>query len=513
MPSTDTSGETAAASDLLVPDFGGGEQPPPAAPASSDGKGTLASHRLASASTFIELGATVARTTQDSGDLQEPGRLEATRRGRIGLIVAGSLAAGLVAALVLVAAPFIAAQENVLTGVVLLGFAFGWALLAVLSVRFTDQPQRWAAAPAAFMGVAGLALVSGSAAVQDLLSWVWPPVLFGLVVWMFLRVRRQLRSRSARWLLYPVLAVLMIVSVGTGYETVRESLDARAYPAPGQLIDVGGHRLHLHCTGSGSPTVVLEPGLGEASWGMAWIAPAVARDTRVCVYDRAGRGWSDAADGPRDAVQTATDLHTLLDRAHIPGPFVLAGHSFGGLYVLTFAATYPDQVAGLVLVDSTAPKPGAAAPTKAGSYDLVGRLAALLPAVAHIGVIRLVNQVSYGNLPPRARDEARARSATASDVASFLNESRAGGMVVHQAASLVDFADKPLIVITAGRGNDDAWRAAQDKLATLSTNSRHRIVADATHASLVDQTDAPAVSQAIRDVVAAVRTDQPLVSR
>jgi thioesterase domain-containing protein len=85
-------------------------------------------------------------------------------------------------------------------------------------------------------------------------------------------------------------------------------------------------------------------------------------------------------------------------------------------------------------------------------------------------------------------------------------------MVVHQAASLVDFADKPLIVITAGRGNDDAWRAAQDKLATLSTNSRHRIVADATHASLVDQTDAPAVSQAIRDVVAAVRTDQPLAS-
>jgi pimeloyl-ACP methyl ester carboxylesterase len=264
---------------------------------------------------------------------------------------------------------------------------------------------------------------------------------------------------------------------------------------------------------AGEHRLVLEPGLGEASWGMAWIAPAVARDTRVCVYDRAGRGWSDAADGPRDAVQTATDLHTLLDRAHIPGPYVLAGHSFGGLYVLTFAATYPDQVAGLVLVDSTAPKPGAAAPTKAGSYDLVGRLAALLPAVAHIGVIRLVNQVSYGNLPPRARDEARARSATASDVASFLNESRAGGIVVHQAASLVDFADKPLIVITAGNGNDDAWRAAQDRLATLSTNSRHRIVADATHASLVDQTDAAAVSQAIRDVVAAVRTDQPLASR
>src|SRR4030095_6487395 len=108
----------------------------------------------------------MARATQDSGDLQGSGRLEPTRRGRIGLIVAGSLAAGLVAALVLVAAPFIAAQENVLTGVVLLGFAFGWALLAVPPVRFTDQPQRWAAAPTAVMVVAGLALVSGSAAVQ-----------------------------------------------------------------------------------------------------------------------------------------------------------------------------------------------------------------------------------------------------------------------------------------------------------------------------------------------------------
>ena len=138
----------------------------------------------------------------------------------------------------------------------------------------------------------------------------------------------------------------------------KESIDATAYPPPGQLIDVGGHRLHLNCTGSGSPTVVLEPGLGEVSPAMGWIAPVVARDTRVCVYDRAGRGWSDPADGPQDAAQTAADLHTLLDRGHIPGPYVLAGHSFGGLYVLTFAATYPDQVAGLVLLDSTAPVPG-----------------------------------------------------------------------------------------------------------------------------------------------------------
>jgi len=266
----------------------------------------------------------------------------------------------------------------------------------------------------------------------------------------------------------------------------------------------------LNCTGSGSPTVVLEPGLGEVSSAMGWIAPVVARDTRVCVYDRAGRGWSDPADGPQDAVQTTTDLHTLLDRAHIPGPYVLAGHSFGGLYILTFAATYPDQVAGMVLLDSTAPVPGPVPPTKAGSYDLGGRIAALLPALAHLGAAHLIGD-SYDSLPPDSRDEARATVSTAHSVKSFINEFFEGSAATHQAASLVDFGSKPLIVVTAGRGHDASWLAAQDKLATLSTNSRHQIVADATHVSLVlDQTDAAAASQAIRDVVAAVRTSRPL---
>jgi pimeloyl-ACP methyl ester carboxylesterase len=430
----------------------------------------------------------MAMMTQDSDSLLQRGRLQRPGKGRIGLVVAGSLATGLVVALVLVAAPFVEAKENVLTGMVLLAFALGWALLAVLSVRFSDQPQRWAAAPAVFFALAGLISLLGSDTVSHVFGWVWPPVLLGLVVWMIIRARRQLHSRTRWWLLYPVLSVLTLASVGGGYETVRESIDATAYPAPGQLIDVGGHRLHLYCTGSGSPTVVLEPGLGEASSVMSWIAPAVAADTRVCVYDRAGRGWSEAADGPQDAAQTAADLHALLERAHIPGPYVLAGHSFGGLYILTFAANYPDQVAGLVLLDSTAPASGPAPPSKTGSYDLVGRISALLPAVAHLGVTRVYGQSSYGTLPPRSRDEARARSATASDVASFLNEFLEGSIAVHQAASLADFADKPLIVVTAGREHDAAWLAAQDKLATLSTlstNSRHRIVADATHASLV----------------------------
>ena len=275
------------------------------------------------------------------------------------------MAAGLVVAVGLVAAPFIPPRADVLTAVVLFGFAVGWALLAVLSVRVSDHPQRWAAAPAVFLAVAGLiSLLGADTVVGHVFGWVWPPMLLVLVVWSITRARGQLPSRARRWLVYPVLAVLAIAAVGGGYQTVREALDARAYPPPGQLVDIGGHRLHLHCTGSGSPTVILEPGGGGSSSDMGWVAPAVARDTRVCVYDRAGRGWSDPVDGPQDGATIAADLHTLLQRAHVPGPYVLAGHSFGGLYVQIFAAQFPDEVAGLVLLDSTAPQPGPAQPTQ-----------------------------------------------------------------------------------------------------------------------------------------------------
>ncbi len=449
-------------------------------------------------------------TTTSHGNLQQPARPQPTT-SRIGLIVAASMAAGLLTAAVLVALPFVPAEENTLTGAVLLGFAVGWALLAVLSVRFSDQPQRWAAAPAAFMAVLGVAALSGSAPVHAVLGWVWPPVLLVLVVWMFLHVRGKLRSRVARWLLYPVLAVLAIAALGGGYETVRESLDAKAYPMPGQLVDVGGHRLHLDCTGTGSPTVILQPGQGGVSSDLAWIAPAVSLDTTVCVYDRPSRGWSDAADRPQDGDQIAADLHTLLDRAHVPGPYVLAGHSFGGLYMLSFAAQFPDDVAGLVLLDSTAPKPGPALPTDTGSYQALHRVSLLASTVAHVGVGRWIAQASYDSLPPRSQDEARANASTADHLASFIEEFVQANTAMQQASSLTGLDGKPLIVVTADEGNnDDQWQAKQDHLATLSTNSLHRH-ADATHESLlVDEADAATASQAIRDVVAAARTGHPL---
>jgi pimeloyl-ACP methyl ester carboxylesterase len=453
-------------------------------------------------------------TPKDTGQ-DRPSHPDPRPRGNIGWIVAGSLATGLVAAVLLAAAPFIPAEERAVTGAVLCGFALGWAMLAVLSVRFTDQPQRWAAAPALLMGLGGLLLVGFGSPVHQVLNWVWPPVMLALAVWMIVRVHRQLHSRGGRWLLYPVIAMLALASIGGGYETLREAADAKAYPMPGQLIDVGGHRLHLSCTGSGTPTVVLEPAAGGMSSNLGWIAPAVARDTRVCVYDRAGRGWSEPADTAQDGAQIATDLHTLLQRGHVPGPYVLAGHSFGGLYVLTFAARYPDEVAGMVLVDSTAPasaaKPGTPSPGQGGSDDGMRRVSALVSTSARLGLARLYARSDFGSLPPRSRDEVRASVATASTLRSTIDEYVQANASIEQAAALGDFADKPLIVLTAGSGHDAAWSAAQNRMATLSTNSVHRIIDGATHEELItDEQDAAATTQAILDVVSSVRSPRRL---
>jgi pimeloyl-ACP methyl ester carboxylesterase/FtsH-binding integral membrane protein len=438
-------------------------------------------------------------------------------RTRIGRIVLGSMAAGLLAAVVLAAAPFMPATEEGVTGAVLIGFALGWALLAVLSTRFSDQPQQWAAAPAMFMGVSGVLMLRGSTSfVHDALAWVWPPALLVLVIWMFTRARRQLHSRTRRWVLNPVLMVLVLAAVGAGYETARESIDARVYAMPGQLVDVGGHRLHLSCTGEGSPTVVLEPGAGGMSSTMGLIAPAVARDTRVCVYDRAGRGWSDPAEGTQDGTRIATDLHTLLHTAGIPGPYLLAGHSFGGLYVRSYAAQYPDDVAGLVLVDSTeatttTAAAGSSASSGPGAYDAMGRVSAAVSAAARLGLGRLVAQLSYASLPTESRNAARARTATAEHAGSAVDEYVTANASMEQARSLVDFAGKPLVVLTAGTGSAPGWSTKQDHLATLSTNSVHRVVDGASHDSLVDNAhDAANVSQAISEVITSVRTTTPL---
>jgi pimeloyl-ACP methyl ester carboxylesterase len=250
------------------------------------------------------------------------------------------------------------------------------------------------------------------------------------------------------------------------------------------------------------------------SSAMGWIAPAVADHTRVCVYDRAGRGWSDPSDNTQDGEQIATDLHTLLHRAHVPGPYVLAGHSFGGLYVRIFAARYPNEVAGMVLIDSTGSAlPASTSAQSWGPDDILARASVLASTSARLGVGRLIGLGGgYGTLPPQSADEVRAKIATSTSLRSTIDEFLQANASEHEAATLTNFGDKPLVVLTAGSGSNAAWMAAQDKTATLSTNSVHRVVDGASHPDLIlKQADAAVTAQAIIDVVSSVRSNQPLV--
>lgn len=411
----------------------------------------------------------------------------ASRNPREAVVVAGSLLGGLAAAAALVAFPFGDADEHAITGAILLGFAFGWALLAGLSARFTDRPQRWAAVPAVAMALTGVALIAlaPGAATLTTLGWVWPLPLVALVIWMTVQARRQLSNRTRRLLLYPVFAVLGLTALGGAYEALGNVTEGPAAEAAGhRLVDVGGYQLDIWCTGSGSPTVVLEPGLGQSASAMArWIGPSVADTTRICVYDQAGHGRSDAA--PGKTVDAARDLNVLLQRAGIPGPYVMAGHSRGGLFVLDYTHRYPEQVAGVVLLDSMHPR-------QSNAFARVDPLMAVVPTLARTGLARLLLDAKDGEPVQQARQLAR----DVTDLPAAMN----------RASKLTSLGDRRLAVITAGEGSQKGWREQQDQLAALSSNSNHRIVAGSTHQSLIDdETHAAQSSQAIRDIVTAVR--------
>jgi pimeloyl-ACP methyl ester carboxylesterase len=415
----------------------------------------------------------------------------------LGRIVVGSLIGGLAVALALVAGPVAGAQEHVITGTVLLAFASSWALLATLSILWTTQPQRWAAMPAGFMAVAGAGLLAfaPSGTVIDALGWVWPPVFFALLAVTLVRVHRDLHSRTRLWVVYPLFGVYALSAVGGGYQTVRASID-RMYAAPGQLIDVGGHRLHLSCAGTGSPTVILESGLGETGAYWRWISTAVAVDTKVCVYDRAGRGWSDPSAVAQDGIAVATSLHILLERGHVPGPFVLVGHSSGAQYVRIFAGRYPEQVTGMVLLDGQPAEAFEGLPGFPAFYGMFRRVSALLPSLARLGVGRLFYHADVGSLPANAR--------------SLRDEFAELPTSLHQARSFQSLGDRPLVVLTAGVGAPMGWMPLQDEMATLSSNSSHRIAPFTHDALITDQTAAHTSIDAIRDVVHAVRFAIPL---
>jgi pimeloyl-ACP methyl ester carboxylesterase len=312
-----------------------------------------------------------------------------------------------------------------------------------------------------------------------------------------------------------VVALLALAVAGAIYQAIATERAERAYPPPGEMVDVGGYSLHINCVGRGSPTAVLDGGSGEWSAHWVWVQQEVSATTRVCAYDRAGMGWSEMGPEPRDAKQISSELHALLEGTNIEGPYVLVGHSFGGLYMQTYAARYPDEVAGMVLVESSHPDQFSFQPVARDSYEPQKQIFDVASLAARLGIVRLVSKLAPTSpeLPQQQRTHIDALTPSTRQVSTYAQELRATPQTVTQTRSLRSLGNKPLAVVTAGTSEPD-WLDLQDDLATLSSNSTHRVVEGATHTSVMyDRSDAQAISAAIVEVVAAVRNDRPLARK
>lgn len=183
------------------------------------------------------------------------------------------------------------------------------------------------------------------------------------------------------------LAIGVLVLIGATYQGVATALERHRYPRPGRMVDVGDHQLHLYCTGKGSPTVVLEaPATGMSSaWGL--VQAPVAKVTRVCSYDRAGLGWSEAGDRSYAPTRVPDELHTLLANAHERPPYVLVGEGLGAAFAQVYVSRYDEDVAALVAVDSPAR-------TDEPGDPRVMRLVSASPWLARVGVLRAARLLS-----------------------------------------------------------------------------------------------------------------------
>jgi pimeloyl-ACP methyl ester carboxylesterase len=335
---------------------------------------------------------------------------------------------------------------------------------------------------------------------------------------------------TRRVLLVLVIALVALGGAGAVYQAVATALDQRAYPPPGQLVDVGGYKLHISCSGTGSPTVILEAGLANPSSIWGWIQPEVAKSTRVCAYDRAGVGWSDPGPEPRDAQQIVRELHTLLSNAHIPGPYILVGHSYGGKYVRVYAAAYPSDVAGMVLVDAGHPDQWTRTPQGQAEYTKNKRLNYIAPWLARFGILRVFNFFPLNHDLP-SHEAAVYKAFVDSTEFALVNRAEFDATLDTDAQTRAagNLGRLPLYVLTAtdhgyatGNTTSDAqlsqfqhleqlWQDQQHEFVLLSSNSVQSVVQGASHASLqIKQTDAQATIEAIRQVVEAARTGQPV---
>lgn len=194
------------------------------------------------------------------------------------------------------------------------------------------------------------------------------------------------------------VAVVALAVAGIVYQSSGLARDARRFPPPGTFVDVGGYRLHVVCRGDGAPAVVLESAIAASSLSWSRVQPEVARFASVCAYDRAGLGWSDQATVPRTLARVVDDLHAVVTNMHSPSPCVMVGHSFGAFVCLAYAAQFPQEVSGLVLVDP----PSEWIPMSSRQVYLVrgaiqmSRLGGLL---ARIGVVRACLALLTGGAP------------------------------------------------------------------------------------------------------------------
>ena len=328
----------------------------------------------------------------------------------------------------------------------------------------------------------------------------------------------------------PVQAVLAAVLIAASVEAQvpepqRKGTQADLPPAPGRLIDVGGRRLHLLCSGEGSPTVILEAGASSFAIDWTLVQREVSRTNRTCSYDRAGMGWSDPP-SPTTRASSAVDLHTLLAKAGEHGPYVLVGASRGGLLVRSYLDAYPDDVAGFVFVDPS---------TEDRLFTMIdGQAIAIAEVTAEqlrttfpkqsVAVPRRRPQVGapFDRLPPdlyqvRLQLDERLIAAAPDSVspaivgASQESERAFLAKLLATRKSQNPLGSRPTVVLTRGDEKNAGRESSHAALARLSTNTRHSMVAGSGHE--IHLFEPSAVISAITDVVRAVRENAPLPSR
>ena len=321
-----------------------------------------------------------------------------------------------------------------------------------------------------------------------------------------------------RWGKVALLAAAGLGSTAAAQQalTVR---DRQRYPAPGLLVRVDGRQIHLQVRGadSGGPTVVLEAGMGSFSPNWYWVQEDLASTVRSVAYDRAGLGWSRHSRRPRDAQTIAMELRDALHEAAIDPPYVLAGHSFGGLPVRAFADLYPELTAGLVLVDASHPDQWVRWPTPHADkmIEVSQRISGWLGWFGLLRALNLARGISAG-LPARQVAELRAGAALPGLAATEAAQIHSWSVSREQLNAAQPLGDLPLAVLAVSEQpiGGELLTALQRELAELTESASFQVVEGASHESLVSNRDyARIVAKTIESIVHAARDHESFETR